>query len=101
MSDFDVIVVGAGNAALAAAMSAREQGAVRVLAQEKAPGVQRGGNIRYSGGLLRIAFDRAEDLRALVPDAERDVPGVYAGVEPYPHRRFMWFRAAERQAAAE
>ena len=31
MSDWDVIVVGAGNAALAAAVSAREQGAGRVL----------------------------------------------------------------------
>ena len=37
MSDWDVIVVGAGNAALAAAVSAREQGAGRVLALEKAP----------------------------------------------------------------
>lgn len=101
VSDLDVIVVGAGNAALAAAVSAREQGAVRVLALEKAPRALRGGNTHYSGGLLRIAFDRAEDLRALVPDAQRDVPGFYAGVEPYPHRRFMWFRAAERQAAAE
>ncbi|HMH76784.1 MAG TPA: FAD-binding protein, partial [Candidatus Udaeobacter sp.] len=89
MSDYDVIVVGAGNAALAAAVSAREQGAARVLALEKAPRALRGGNTHYSGGLLRIAFDRAEDLRALVPDAEGEVPGFYAGVEPYPPRRFM------------
>ena len=89
VSDYDVIVVGAGNAALAAAVSAREQGAQRVLALEKAPRALRGGNTHYSGGLLRIAFDRAEDLRPLVPDAEREVPGFYAGVEPYPHRLFM------------
>jgi tricarballylate dehydrogenase len=86
--DYDVIVVGAGNAALAAAVSAREQGAGRVVALEKAPRALRGGNTHYSGGLLRIAFDRAEDLRALVPDAERDVPGFYAGVAPYPRARF-------------
>ena len=89
VSDYDVIVVGAGNAALAAAVSAREQGARRVLALEKAPRALRGGNTHYSGGLLRIAFDRAEDLRPLVPDAEREVPGFFAGVEPYPHRLFM------------
>ena len=89
VSDYDVIVVGAGNAALAAAVSAREQGAGRVVALEKAPRALRGGNTHYSGGLLRIAFDRAEDLRVLVPDAEAQVPGFFAGVEPYPHRLFM------------
>ncbi len=89
MSDYDVVVVGAGNAALAAAVSAREQGAGRVVALEKAPRTLRGGNTHYSGGLFRIAFDAAEDLRALVPDAEREVPGFYAGVEPYPMKLFM------------
>src|SRR5262245_22870799 len=89
VSDWDVIVVGAGNAALAAAVSAREQGARRVLALEKAPRTLRGGNTHYSGGLLRIAFDHAEDLRPLVPQAEKDVPGFFVGVEPYPHKLFM------------
>jgi tricarballylate dehydrogenase len=89
MPDYDVIVVGAGNAALAAAVAAREQGAARVLVLEKAPRSLRGGNTHYSGGLLRFAFDRAEDLRPLVPDADAVVPGFYAGVEPYPRRRFM------------
>src|SRR5215470_9787972 len=89
VSDWDVIVVGAGNAALAAAVSAREQGARRVLALEKAARSLRGGNIHYSGGLLRIAFDRAEDLRVLAPHAEKEVAGIFAGVEPYPHRLFI------------
>ena len=89
MPDYDVIVVGAGNAALAAAVSAREQGATRVVALEKAPRALRGGNTHYSGGLLRIAFDGAGDLRALVPDAEQLVPGFYADVEPYPQKLFM------------
>ena len=87
--EIDVLIVGAGNAALAAAVSAREQGAARVVALEKAPRALRGGNTHYSGGLLRIAFDAPDDLRALVPDAEREVPGFYKGVESYPHRLFM------------
>ena len=83
MAEYDVIVVGAGNAALAAAMSARESGASRVLVLEKAPEEARGGNTHYSGGLLRIAFDDPRDLEPLLPDVEREVPGFYDGVEPY------------------
>jgi tricarballylate dehydrogenase len=89
MADCDVLVVGAGNAALAAAVSAREQGAARVVILEKAPRELRGGNTHYSGGLLRFAYDRAEDLLPLVPDAEQHVPGFLAGVEPYPGKRFQ------------
>jgi tricarballylate dehydrogenase len=88
MADYDVAVVGAGNAALAAAVSAREQGARRVVVLEKAPRELRGGNTHYSGGLLRFAYDRAEDLLPLVPDVEQQVPGFITGVEPYPHKRF-------------
>ena len=45
MSDrsYDVIVVGGGNAAMCAALSAREHGA-SVLMLERAPEEQRGGN---------------------------------------------------------
>ena len=89
MADHDVIVVGAGNAALAAAVSAREQGAARVLVLEKAPRELRGGNTHYSGGLLRFAYDRVEDLLPMVPGVEEEVPGFTASVEPYPRDRFQ------------
>jgi tricarballylate dehydrogenase len=86
--EIGVIVVGAGNAALAAAVSAQEQGADRVVVLEKAPKELRGGNTHYSGGLFRFAYDRPEDLLPLVPDVERELPGFPAGVEPYPQKSF-------------
>jgi tricarballylate dehydrogenase len=87
MPDYDVIVVGAGNAALAAAVSARNTGAQRVLVLEKAPEPLRGGNTHYSGGLLRIAFERTDDILRLVPKA-KELPGFVEGIEPYPRDAF-------------
>lgn len=81
--EYDVIVVGAGNAAQAAANSARESGAERVVILEKASEADRGGNTHYSGGLLRIAFDNPEELRPMVPDAEEEIEGFFSDVEPY------------------
>lgn len=88
LGDYDVIVVGAGNAAFAAAVSARQNGARKVLVLEKAPVELRGGNTHYSGGAFRIAFDRPEDLRPLVPDAEKHHPGFFANVIAYPAGQF-------------
>ena len=81
--EYDVIVVGAGNAALAAANSAKENGAERIVVLEKAPEKDRGGNTHYSGGLLRIAFDDSRDLEPLVPGVEDKLENFYDNVEPY------------------
>ncbi|MDA1021912.1 MAG: FAD-dependent tricarballylate dehydrogenase TcuA [Proteobacteria bacterium] len=89
MSDYDVIVVGAGNAALAAAVSAREHGAKKVLVLEKAPKEMRGGNTHWSGGVFRFAFDDAHDLEPLLPGIEDAYPNFYDGVTPYPYDDFM------------
>jgi len=87
LADYDVVVIGAGNAALAASVSARESGAERVLVLEKAPEEMRGGNTYYSGGLFRIAFDTTEQLLRLLPRA-RELEGFVEGIEPYPAESF-------------
>jgi tricarballylate dehydrogenase len=84
---YDVIVVGAGNAALAAAVSARENGATRVAVLEKADEASRGGNTRYTGGLLRFAFETVDQVLAVCPEA-RDLKGFMEGIEPYPAAGF-------------
>src|SRR5215472_9490081 len=62
----DVLVVGAGNSALCAAISAHESGA-RVLMLEAAPFEERGGNSHFTGGAFRFAFAGMDDLVAVLP----------------------------------
>jgi tricarballylate dehydrogenase len=67
----DVLVVGAGNAALCAAISAHEHGA-RVLMLEAAPFEERGGNSHFTGGAFRFAFRGLHDLIAVLPSLAED-----------------------------
>src|SRR3984893_6443923 len=57
---FDVLVIGGGNAALCAAISARRAGA-EVLVLEGAPKFYRGGNTRHTRN-MRCAHDAATDI---------------------------------------
>ena len=75
----DVLVVGAGNAALCAAISAHENGA-QVLMLEAAPFEERGGNSHFTGGAFRFAFRGVEDLIAVQPAlAEENLENVDFG----------------------
>jgi len=65
--DFDVVVVGGGNAALCAALAAAEKGA-RVALIERAPEEKRGGNSRFTGGGFRMVHHGAQDIKRVVPD---------------------------------
>jgi tricarballylate dehydrogenase len=80
MQDWDVVVVGGGNAALCAALSARET-AKRVLVLERAPEEEAGGNSRFTAGLLRIVYNGAQDLAQLIDlskeELERTDFGTY------------------------
>ena len=64
---YDVIVVGAGNAALSAAIAAKET-CESVVVVEKAPEYFRGGNTYFTGGIIRFPFGGIEDIKAVIPD---------------------------------
>lgn len=82
---FDVIVVGAGNAALTAALAARSEGA-RVLVSEKASRSLRGGNTRFSGGLFRCTYNGLAELLPVVRGNDNADTVV---VEPYTRADFL------------
>lgn len=63
----DVAIVGAGNAALCAALAAAEAGA-NVVVLEAAPEGERGGNSAYTAGAMRTVYNGVADVRKLVPD---------------------------------
>lgn len=67
MQQWDVIVIGGGNAALCAALAARET-CERVLVLERAPQAESGGNSRFTAGLMRMAYNGVEDLKKVMPD---------------------------------
>ncbi len=67
---WDVIIVGGGNAAWCAALAACESGA-SVLMLEAAPEEESGGNSRFTAGAMRVVYNGVDDIRSLVPDLSR------------------------------
>src|SRR5215510_12908645 len=83
----DVVIVGGGNAALCAALAAREHG-VSVLVLERAPEEEAGGNSRFTAGAMRCVYDGVEDLKALMPDlTEQEIAQTDFGT--YPEDQFF------------
>src|SRR6201991_957299 len=67
MAEYDVIVVGGGNAAFCAALAAQEQGA-KVVMLEAAPEDESGGNSRFTAGSIRVVYNGVDDIKTLIPD---------------------------------
>src|SRR4051794_12014087 len=96
MTDVDVLVLGSGAAGLAAALSAREGGAERVLISEASDVV--GGSSRLSGGIV-MGAGSALQRAAGVEDSGADMFAEYLQLQRWdvpagPVRRF-----AERSGA--
>jgi tricarballylate dehydrogenase len=66
-TDRDVIVVGSGNAALCAAIAAKERGR-DVLVIEKAQPDLAGGNSKYTAGAMRFVYNGNDELLPLLQD---------------------------------
>src|SRR5215468_326164 len=98
-SQADVIVVGAGDAAFCAALSAQEQGA-SVLMLEAAPEEESGGNSRFTAGSIRVAYNGVEDIKTLVPDlTEAEIATTDFGT--YTQEQFFDDMARETQHRAD
>ena len=85
---YDVVVVGAGNAGLASALSAAEHGA-KVALLEKASEPMRGGNTYFTRG-FRFSWESLEDdIMPLVPNiTESEIKQLRERAEPYTKSQF-------------
>jgi tricarballylate dehydrogenase len=84
---YDVIVVGGGNAAFCAALSASES-VKKVLILERAHEDEAGGNSRFTAGLFRLAYRGPEDLKTLIPDlSEQEIANTDFGT--YTEEQFL------------
>jgi len=83
----EVLVVGTGNAAFCAALSAQQEGR-SVTMLEVAPEAEFGGNSRYTAGAMRFAYTGANDLLPLLGDQD-DSRLARADFGSYPPDQFL------------
>ena len=82
-----VLIIGSGNAALCAGISALENGA-SVLMVEKADEKEWGGNSRYTAGAMRFAYNSNEDLLPLLKNPNDEKLAI-TDFGRYPKEKFL------------
>ena len=86
-AEYDVIVVGSGNAGFSAALSARENGATKVLLVDKCPPEWAGGNTFFTAGAYRTVFHGLEDVLELVGNVDKKT-AAKIDMKPYSREDF-------------
>lgn len=76
---YDVVVLGAGNAAFCSALAAQENGA-KVVMIEAAPLEEAGGNSRYTAGAIRFAHEGLQDLTTVLDLNQDEIDNADFGV---------------------
>jgi tricarballylate dehydrogenase len=71
---YNVVIVGKGNAALCAALAARDTGA-SVVMLEAASEDESGGNSRFAGGVMRFAYSSVDDLKRVTDITDAEIEG--------------------------
>ncbi|WP_026851060.1 FAD-dependent tricarballylate dehydrogenase TcuA [Glaciibacter superstes] len=84
--EFDVVIIGAGNAAFSAAHAAREEG-VSVCMLEKTGPDELGGNSYFTLGSFRTTYNNLDDLVPLLHDFDETTTAQY-DLDPYTVEHF-------------
>ena len=82
----DVVVVGAGNAAMCAAFAAQDAGA-SVVVLERAPEAECGGNSAFTGGATRFAFKNVDEVREVLDLTDEEIANTDFGT--YTEEEFL------------